>query len=98
MANNRQSDAVTPLAQATGAAAVEFMTAHAVTAGGAGSVEEVQLVTDAVQSLREDIVRYGIATAAEIDDESLTRQIIAEMAETNAVITHRSDVAAWCRV
>ena len=71
---------------------------HAVTAGGADAVEEVRLLTDVVRTLSGDIVKHGIATATEIDDESLTRQIIAEMAETNAVITHRSDVAAWCRV
>ena len=71
---------------------------HAVTAGGAGAIEEVRLITDLVRTLSADIVRHGIAAADEIDDERLAERILAEMTETNSVITHRADVAAWCRV
>jgi SAM-dependent methyltransferase len=75
------------------------MRTHAVTAAGApDAVDEVRLLTDLVRALSHEIVRQGLAAAADLDPEVLTERILAGMAQANAVITHRADVAAWCRL
>ena len=74
------------------------MRSHAVTAGGgAGATDEVRLLTDLVRTLRDEIVRHGLAAAADLEDDVPAERILAEMAATGAVITYRADVAAWCQ-
>ncbi len=73
------------------------MRLQALIAGGANASDEVHLKTDLAITLVADMERLGVATAPEVDAETLGRRVLAEMAATNAVIVHRADIAAWCR-
>jgi SAM-dependent methyltransferase len=74
------------------------MRMEALIAGGADSVDHVHLEVDPVRALLPEIERLGLATAAEIDVDTLTDRVREELIATGGVIVGRSDVGAWARV
>ncbi len=73
------------------------MRLHAVI-GGANALDEVHLDADQAGVLAADIVRLGVATASELDADSLVERIIREVAANQSVIIGRAEIGAWSRL
>jgi hypothetical protein len=73
------------------------MRLHAVI-GGATALDEVHLDADQAVVLAADIERLGVATASELDAETLVERITQEMAANQSVIIGRAEIGAWSRV
>ena len=70
----------------------------AVVGGGANSAGCLELVTDLVESLLPDMTRLGLATAADIDIETLSERMRRDVLSSESVIIGRSEIGAWARV
>ena len=66
--------------------------------GGMNSLDSVRLAAEVVPVLLPEILRLGVATAAEIGVETLTERIINEAISNESVIVGRFEIGAWCRV
>jgi ubiquinone/menaquinone biosynthesis C-methylase UbiE len=73
------------------------MRLHAVI-GGAKALEEVHFEADAAISLAAAMERTGVATADELDADSLIERITQEMSANQSVIVGRADIGAWTRL
>ena len=69
----------------------------AVVGGGVNSTDSLRLVTDLMETLLSDMGRLGVATAADIDIETLSERISREVISRNSVIVGRSEIGAWTR-
>ena len=69
----------------------------AVVGGGVNSADCLKLVTDLIETFLPDMGRLGVATAADIDMESLSERISREVISSNSVIVGRSEIGAWTR-
>ena len=54
--------------------------------------------TDLVCILVPEMERLGVATAGEVDSETLAERVLAEVIATGSVIVGRSEIGAWSRV
>jgi hypothetical protein len=70
----------------------------AVVGGGVNSADCLNLVTDLMETLLLDMGRLGVATAADIDIETLSERITREVISSDSVIVGRSEIGAWTRV
>jgi SAM-dependent methyltransferase len=70
----------------------------AVVGGGVNSAHCLNLVTDLMETLLPDMGRLGVATAADIDIETLCERISREVISFNSVIVGRTEMGAWTRV
>jgi ubiquinone/menaquinone biosynthesis C-methylase UbiE len=77
--------------------AAPTMRLHAVI-GGATALDEVHLDADQALVLAADIERLGLATASELEAETLVERITQEMAANQSVIIGRAEIGAWSRV
>jgi 2-polyprenyl-3-methyl-5-hydroxy-6-metoxy-1,4-benzoquinol methylase len=66
--------------------------------GGANSLDCLRLVGDVVPVLLHEILRLGVATAAEIGVETLAERMANEAISNDSVIVGRLEIGAWCRV
>ena len=71
---------------------------EAVIGGGTNSLDSVRLAAEVVPILLSEILRLGVATAAEIGVETLTERMINEAISNDSVIVGRLEIGAWCRV
>jgi len=74
------------------------MRLEAVIAGGRNGSEQVRLLTDIVRTVLPEMERLGVATANEVEIETLTERICAEMTAKESVIVARGEIAAWSRI
>ena len=65
---------------------------------GANSLDCLRLAGDVIPILLPEILRLGVATAAEIGVETLAERIINEAISNESVIVGRFEIGAWCRV
>jgi len=73
------------------------MRMHAII-GGANASDEVHLDADQALVLASDIEQLGIATASELDIETLVERITEELAANQSIIIGRAEIGAWSRV
>jgi len=66
--------------------------------GGGADDERIRFVTEIVGTLEESILRMGIATAAEIDVDTLAERVADEAIANGSVLVCRSEIGAWSRV
>lgn len=66
--------------------------------GGANSSDPVHFKTDLARSLVPEMERLGIATAREVDVQTLAERMLDEIIGSNSVIVGRSEIGAWSRV
>src|SRR5262249_9267562 len=66
--------------------------------GGGEDDERIRFVTEIVGTLHESIVAAGVATAVEIDLETLPQRIAAQAIAKGAILVCRSEIGAWSRV
>jgi len=66
--------------------------------GGANASDEVHLDADQALLLASDIQRLGIATASELDIDTLVERITEELAANQSIIIGRAEIGAWSRV
>jgi ubiquinone/menaquinone biosynthesis C-methylase UbiE len=71
---------------------------EAVIGGGTHSLDSVRLAAEVVPVLLPEILRLGVATAADIGVETLAERMIAEAISNESVIVGRLEIGAWCRV
>ena len=71
---------------------------EAVIGGGTNSLDSVRLAAEVVPVLLPEILRLGVATAAEIGVETLAERMINEAISNESVIVGRLEIGAWCRV
>jgi hypothetical protein len=71
---------------------------EAVIGGGTNSLDSVRLAAEVVPVLLPEILRLGVATAAEIGVETLAERMINEAISNDSVIVGRLEIGAWCRV
>jgi len=74
------------------------MRLESVIAGGTNISDYVHLKTDVACSLAPEMERLGIATAGEVDIETLAERVLAEVTANSGVIVGRSEIGAWSRV
>jgi SAM-dependent methyltransferase len=74
------------------------MRLESVIAGGASSEDHVHFEMDVVGTLVPEIERLGVATAADVDAETLADRVLAEVIATNSVVVGRAEIGAWARV
>jgi hypothetical protein len=55
-------------------------------------------VADLIGSVADDIVRLGIASAAEVGIDTLGDRLVEEALANGSVIVGRSEMGAWARV
>ena len=72
------------------------MRLHAIV-GGASALDEIHLDADQATIVAADIVRLGVATADELQIETLFDRIVAEMAANRSVIVGRGEIGVWSR-
>ncbi len=73
------------------------MQLESVIGGGAGSSDQVQFKTDLVWTLVSEMERLGVATAAEVDAETLAERVLNEVVHCDGVVVGRSEIGAWSR-
>jgi len=78
--------------------AVPTLRLEAVVGGGMNSLDSVRLAAEVVPVLLPEILRLGVATAAEIGVETLAERMINEAISNDSVIVGRLEIGAWCRV
>jgi len=66
--------------------------------GGAECMDWLQAVADLVESLLPAIVRMSLATAAEVEIETLAERLRREVIANSSVIIGRTEIGAWSRV
>ena len=67
--------------------------------GGATQVAGyLETLVDMIRTLLSTIERHGIATAAEIDIDTLLDRLHRDILASGSTILGRADIAAWCRV
>jgi ubiquinone/menaquinone biosynthesis C-methylase UbiE len=71
---------------------------EAVIGGGANGLDCLRLVGDVIPILLPEMLRLGVATAAEIGVENLAERMINEAISNDSVIVGRLEIGAWCRV
>jgi SAM-dependent methyltransferase len=71
---------------------------EAVIGGGANSLDCLRLAGDVIPILLPEMLRLGVATAAEIGMETLAERMINEAISNDSVIVGRLEIGAWCRV
>ena len=74
------------------------MRVGAVVGGGVNGADCLKLVTDLVETLLPAMGRLGVATAADIDVETLSERISREVISSDSVIVGRMEIGAWTRV
>jgi SAM-dependent methyltransferase len=74
------------------------MRMESVIAGGASCSDQVHFEMDVVGTLVPQMERLGVATAIEVDAETLVNRAFAEVVATDSVIVGRSEVGAWSSV
>ena len=74
------------------------MRLEAIIGGGEGSSDEVHFKTDLACTLVSEMERLGVATALEVDAETLAERVLREVAACNGVVVGRSGIGAWSRV
>lgn len=71
---------------------------EALAGGGASSSDVVQLLTDLMVILLPEMERLGVATAAELDLETLGARMQAEAITNSSVLVGQNQIGAWARV
>jgi hypothetical protein len=66
--------------------------------GGAQCADYLQAVADLVGSMLPSIVRYGVASAAEVGYASLAERMQREAITGECVIVGRCEIGAWGRL
>jgi ubiquinone/menaquinone biosynthesis C-methylase UbiE len=66
--------------------------------GGPNALDVVHLDADQAIVLAADIERQGVASASELDIETLIDRTVREMAANHSIIIGRAEIAAWSRV
>ncbi len=74
------------------------MRLEAVIAGDTKSSEHLHLIADVAATLLPEIERLGVATAADVNIDTLIARMSTEMAANGSVIVGRSEIGAWSRV
>lgn len=74
------------------------MRLEAIVGGDANSSDRLHLVADLVRTLLPEMERLGVATAADIDCETLVERMRNEAIASAGVIVGRSEIGAWSRV
>jgi ubiquinone/menaquinone biosynthesis C-methylase UbiE len=65
---------------------------------GPACAEWLQAVTELVRTLVPKMEELGVATAAEVDVETLAERMLQEVTARKSVIIGRSEIGAWSRV
>jgi SAM-dependent methyltransferase len=73
------------------------MRLESVIAGGADSSDHVHFKTDLARTLAPEMARLGVATAREVDAQTLTKRVLDEIIGSASVIVGRSEIGAWTR-
>jgi hypothetical protein len=70
---------------------------ESIIAGGTTSLDHVHYEMDLAGTLMGDMERLGIATAEEVEPETLADRVFAETAATESVVIGRAEIGAWSR-
>jgi len=71
------------------------MRLEALIAGGAKSFDHVHFEMDLIETVIADMERLGIATADELEPDTLADRVFNEVAATESVVLGRSEIGAW---
>ena len=74
------------------------MRLEAIIGGGAHGLAPLRMYADVISSFSVEIERLGIATADEIDIETLFDRMSTEAVALGSVIVRHSEIGAWTAV
>ena len=70
---------------------------ESVIGGGANSSDIVQFKTELACSLVPGMERFGVATASEVNPQTLAQRMLTEIIASDSVMVGRSEIGAWSR-
>jgi SAM-dependent methyltransferase len=73
------------------------MRLESVIGGGASCSDQVHFMTDLACTLVAEMERLGVATAFEVDAETLAERVLDEVVRCAGVVVGRSEIGAWSR-
>jgi SAM-dependent methyltransferase len=73
------------------------MRLESVIGGGANSSDQVHFKTDLARTLVPEMERLSVATAREVDAQTLAERVLNEIIGSASVIVGRSEIGAWSR-
>ena len=73
------------------------MRLESVIGGGANSLDQVYFKTYLARTLVPEMERLGVATAREVDAQTLAERVLDEIIGSASVIVGRSEIGAWSR-
>jgi len=74
------------------------MRMHVPIGGVPGALEWLHMLVGMIRTLLPVIEQHGVATAAEIDIETLAERLCRDVAASGSTVLGRADIAAWSRV
>jgi SAM-dependent methyltransferase len=60
--------------------------------------DHVHLTTDIITTLLPDMVRLGLVADGEIDPDTLSDDVLADVSASGSIVVGRSDIGAWTHV
>lgn len=66
--------------------------------GGAASADYLEAIAEVVRTLLPAMERLGVATADEVDIETLAGRMLSEVVAAGSIVVGRSEIGAWTRV
>jgi SAM-dependent methyltransferase len=73
------------------------MRLESVIGGGASCSDQVHFKTDLAYTLVAEMERLGVATALEVDAETLAERVLDEVVRCAGVVVGRAEIGAWSR-
>jgi SAM-dependent methyltransferase len=71
---------------------------EAVIGGSEGGAAWLEVIAETVRSILPEMERLGLATAAEVDVETLADRLRREVAAAGGIVIGRTEIGAWSRV
>ena len=71
---------------------------EAIIGGAADDPQRLLVTSEIVRSMVSTIERVGVATAAQVDVDTLSERLLDELRRSGGVIAGRSEIGAWCRL
>lgn len=74
------------------------MREHSFVGGGVNAADVIELVVSLVHTILPDMLRLGVATAAEVGAETLIERLREEVIANEGVLVTYSQIGGWCRL
>jgi SAM-dependent methyltransferase len=78
--------------------AAPTLRSEAIIGAGSNSLDQVRFTTEGVIALLPHLETLGVVSPGEVDPETLTDKVYADVARNESVVVGRTEIGAWSRV